>query len=128
MSLFLLARSYLEKETKRIRYINETFNHTEPETVYLPTNLGEPKESYQYVPIRNSLKILLEDETFIDQKLNDPYFPESQVYKDVRDGENFKRNEFFRQNPDAVPIMLFQDELEVANPLGSGKMKHKINW
>ena len=39
----------------------------------------------------------------------------------------YKTNPFFISNPEAVPILLFQDELELANPLGSGKVKHKIN-
>ena len=121
------ARAELESEGKRIKFIKETFEHTQPETIYLPTNKDEAKESYQYVPITESLKVLLEDETYIKQKLSDGYFSEDAIYKDVRDGEYFKANKFFERNPEAVPIMMFQDELEVANPLGSGKCKHKIN-
>ena len=49
------------------------------------------------------------------------------VYKDVRDIEYFKSNRFFQANPEAMPLLMFQDELEVANPLGSGKTKHKMN-
>ena len=29
-------------------------------------------------------------------------------------------------NPDALPLIAFADELEVCNPLGSGKTRHKI--
>ena len=74
-----------------------------------------------------SLKALLEDETFIKQKQTDGYFHEEAIYKDVRDGEYYKSNQFIKRNPEAIPILLFQDELEIANPLGSGKTKHKIN-
>ena len=70
---------------------------------------------------------MLEDDTFIKQKQDDVYFPEEATYKDVRDGEHFKSNKFFKSNPEALPILLFQDELEIANPLGSSKCKHKIN-
>ena len=121
---FSKARIELESERKRINYIKETFDYCQPETVLLDKESGD---SYQYIPITKSLKILVEDETFIKQKLADVYFQENDVYKDVRDGEYFKANNFFRKNPEAVPILMFQDELEVANPLGSGKTKHKIN-
>ena len=30
-------------------------------------------------------------------------------------------------NPSAIPLLLFVDELEVANPLWAGKVRHKIN-
>ena len=73
------------------------------------------------------MKALLEDPTFIKQKQDDSYFHEEDVFKDVRDGVNFRSNSFFLENPNAVPLMIFQDELEVANPLGSGRTKHKIN-
>ena len=125
---FEIARRELESEGKRLNFIKETFEYVKPETVDLPSTDKNVKESYQYIPIIKSLKVLLEDETYIKQKLADDYFQEDSVYKDVRDGENFKANQFFTRNPEAVPILMFQDELEVANPLGSGKTKHKINW
>ena len=121
---FEQARVELESERKRLSYIRETFEHIEPETVYLDKEHGE---SYQYISVIKSLKIMLEDDTFIKQKQDDVYFPEEATYKDVRDGEHFKSNKFFKSNPEALPILLFQDELEIANPLGSGKCKHKIN-
>ena len=121
---FEMAKEELESEFKRLRYIKENFEFNEPESVFLD---DEKKESYLYIPITKSIKTLLEDETYIKQKMEDGYFPENGVYKDVRDGENFKSNKFFQSNPEAVPLLMFQDELEVANPLGSGKTKHKMN-
>ena len=121
---FEMAKEELESEYKRLRYVKENFEYNEPETVFL----DEKKiDSYVYIPVIKSLKTLLEDDTYIKQKLEDGYFPENGVYKDVRDGEYFKSNRFFQANPEAVPLLMFQDELEIANPLGSGKTKHKMN-
>lgn len=47
------------------------------------------------------------------------------MLKDVRDGRNFKENIIFKQCKSSVSIILFQDAFEVANPLGSGRKKHK---
>ena len=123
---FSKARELLEDETKRKNFLFNSFPNVRPLTVHLNSGKGEKPETLQYVPIQDSLKLLLEDQSYIDQKNNDPYFYEEGVIKDVRDGSCYRENPFFSNNPDAVPIVLFQDELELANPLGSGKIKHKI--
>ena len=38
------------------------------------------------------------------------------VIKDVWDGECSRRSVFFNQHPEAVPLIVFIDELEVCNP------------
>ena len=124
---FAEAREHLENEKTRKTYISEQFEYAKPVTVRLnKTSPHEKPETMQYIPIKESLKILIEDETFIKQKSEDPYYHEPNVIKDVMDGLNFRRNKFFSENPTAVPLILFQDELEVTNPLGAGKSKHKI--
>ena len=125
--LFSVARKELETERNRKKYIFSKFPNAQPETVFLPTENGSKKESYQYVPIKESLKLLLEDQSYIKQKLEDPYNYEEGVFKDTRDGSCFQTNEFFKTNPDAVALVVFVDELEVVNPLGAAKTKHKIN-
>lgn len=50
----------------------------------------------------------------------------SRVFKDFTDGSVFKNNTFFKENPDALKLMLYQDSFEIVNPLGSAKTKYKI--
>lgn len=45
---------------------------------------------------------------------------------DYCDGELFTQNALFQQDPCALQIQLFYDELEVCNPLGSKAKKHKL--
>ena len=124
---FAEARRALEKESNRKKYLMQEFDHAAPVSVRLNTeDMSEPPETMQYIPLKQSLKILLEDESFLSQKAADPYFHEEDIVKDCRDGLAFRQNDFFNKNPSAVPVVLFQDELEVANPLGAGKSKHKI--
>ena len=124
---FKKAREELENERNRLRFIDNNFNHVKPITIVLSDEHSSVKESYQYVPINESLKVLLEDQTYVSQKAADPHYYEEDVIKDVRDGSCFQSNKFFTENPEAVPLLLFIDELEVCNPLGAGKTKHKIN-
>ena len=124
---FLKAKEVLQSEEKRKRFIHSSFPNAEPVTVFLPAEKGCKRDSYQYVPIKKSLKLLLEDETFIQQKLEDPYVYENDVFKDTRDGYCFRENKYFQDNPEAIPLIVFQDELEVCNPLSAAKTRHKIN-
>ena len=109
---FQQAREELEKEDKRISYIQNEFEFAKPQTIKLDRNPQAKFATLQYVPIKASLKILLEDETFLKQKKDDPFYHEDSVVKDVKDSDNFMNNQFFRNNPTAVPLILFQDELE----------------
>ena len=124
---FNIAQEQLENEKKRIKFIKEAFGNTPPLTIRLNSAQENKPETYQYVSIKSSLKNLLEDETYMHQKKTNPYKAEEEVVKDVRDGSNFRNNPYFANNPDSVPLLLFQDELEVCNPIGSGKSKHKVN-
>ncbi|CAM4563987.1 unnamed protein product [Leuciscus chuanchicus] len=47
------------------------------------------------------------------------------ILKDVWDGENITAN-LHHADESALGLVLYQDAFEVANPLGSGKKKHKI--
>ena len=82
---------------------------------------------YEYIDIKQTLKNILEDPSYIEQELEDPYLHSEGIVKDLRDGSVYRNNRFFQENRDAIPIILFADEFEVANPLGAGKVRHKIN-
>ena len=88
---FSAARKELELEKRRKKYILGNFPNVEPETVFLSSEKDSRKESMQYVPVLKSLKLLLEDPSYIAQKLEDPYHYEDDVIKDTRDGSTLKQ-------------------------------------
>ena len=45
---------------------------------------------------------------------------------DLCDGEVFKEHPIFSANPNALQIVAYYDEVELANPLGSKAKKNKI--
>ena len=106
---FEKARETLQTERKRISFITDSFPFVDSETVLLSPKDSISKDTYQYVPIHASLKVLLEDSTFIRQKFSDPYHYDPNMIQDVRDGECFRMNPFFVAHPEAVPLILFQD-------------------
>ncbi len=45
---------------------------------------------------------------------------------DYCDGELFLNSELFQEDPCALQIHLYYDEVEVCNPIGSKAEKHKL--
>lgn len=45
---------------------------------------------------------------------------------DYCDGTAYKRHQLFSKCPTALQIMLYYDDLEICNPLGSRAKKHKL--
>lgn len=45
---------------------------------------------------------------------------------DYCDGLQFRQSQLFNEDPTALQIQLYYDELEVCNPLGSQAKKHKL--
>ena len=65
--LFVIAQQKLNSEFKRTRYIQENMTYIEPREIILNSRevrLGAKKEVIHYVPVTESLKALLEDESF----------------------------------------------------------------
>ena len=48
------------------------------------------------------------------------------VLGDYCDGELFASSSLFKEDPCALQIQLYYDELEICNPLGSKAKKHKL--
>ena len=47
-------------------------------------------------------------------------------FRDITDGSAYIDNIFFRNNPDALGLILYSDEADPCNPIGAAKGKHKI--
>lgn len=75
-----------------------------------------------YVPIINTLCTLL---PAIEPQLTRPM----RINEELRyftDGSIYKSSQWFRDNPEALQIVLYNDDIEIANPLGSRAGVHKL--
>lgn len=119
--------SMFETDYKRSQYFKKNFNFIEPTEVFLGKN-NLRKDCYiQYVSIISTLQTLLKNQDISEQ------FREYEQRKnkvgqleDVMDGAVYKQNSLFKNCPNSLAIILFQDAFEVVNPLGSAKKKHKV--
>ena len=48
------------------------------------------------------------------------------VVRDYCDGEAYKQHPLFSVHSEALQLLFYFDEVEVCNPLGSKKKKHKM--
>ena len=126
---FLKAQEELLSEHKRSKFIADNFKLVKPMEIILNSEdvkMGHSKDCFHYIPIKESLKALLEDKTYTKVMENSKNYKKKAEYEDLKDGSVFKENKFFCDNPDAVTLLLYSDAVELTNPLGSGRLKHKI--
>jgi len=117
----------LRTHQTRQTYFRTSFKYVCPTQVYLGQDNKNLSRYAQYVPIKDSLLVLFQDESVkLAYSQTHKASGSSEILNDVTDGQAYCRNRFFMQNPSALRIILYQDSFEVANPLGSGKKKHKI--
>ena len=104
--------------------------------------LVEVKDRMVYVPILLTLQVLLHNHVIRKEvssdntacvlrrysptliQINDQY--RSGYLSDFCDGEGLSQNRLFSSHHRAIQIMFYYDDLEVANPLGSKRTKHKL--
>ena len=59
--------------------------------------------------------------------LRRPKCCEKGVLCDICDGSIFQNDDYFKEHPDALVVILHHDELDICNPLGSKAGTHKTN-
>ena len=122
-------RGPLRSAQTRNSFFRANFTYVLPIEVFLGRNQFRRQRFYQYIPVIETLKALLQNKSIQDQ-LSCPEFPQSltdvHIFNDVIHGKSFRRNPLFKDEPNALKIILYQDSFEVVNPLGSAKKKHKI--
>ena len=85
----------------------------------------EKRDSFQYVPIHETLKRLLEDDSVIGY-IDNPHQRSDDFLEDFCDGELLKSHPLFSNDSHALQIIAYFDELEVCNPLGTHTKTHKL--
>ena len=127
----LSAQRELSTQHKRNKYIESHFKFVPPVEVVLnkdEVKNGASKDVIHYVPIIESLKTLVEDKTFIEavRSNRNRMHTRKEVISDVLEGRAFRENTFFKNNPGAYVGHLYSDGVEITNPIGAAKGKHKI--
>ena len=81
----------------------------------------KPAKGY-YIPLAENVKALLST-----SEIHAVIPDDSTVgMKDIMDGQYVKTHPFFISHPDALGILLFVDDFEITNPIGTHVKKHKL--
>ena len=128
---FLIAQSELSTDFKREKFIRNNFKFVSPCEIVLnkdAVKTGAPKDCIHYIPIKESFKQLIEDKSLNDVFDNERENSgtEDDVLRDFLDGSAYKNNPYFSANPGAFAAHFYSDAVELTNPLGAAKGKHKI--
>ena len=108
-------------------YYQKNFNVVEPVEYVLDR---KNRKSFQYVPLLKSLQQLLNCETILNKAIHlkekhQPVESDKQVYRSFWDGLLVKRNAILSKDC-AISLILYVDDFEICNPLGTSRIKHKI--
>ncbi|KAK0140164.1 hypothetical protein N1851_022918 [Merluccius polli] len=110
----------------RTQTFKKKFNYVEPKKMFLGRDDNRTDRFAYYVPVRETLKCLLESDLWQKSGEHSAESP-TDVLSDISDGHQiFKSNAFFAHNPSCLKLVLYQDAFEVVNPLGSAKTIHKV--
>lgn len=132
-----------QTQYKRLKLLRRNPFYVEPESKVMglkwKTQIGVGQRipdhtivqnTFEYVPIMKTLKVLFSNPQFHDQYFNYnqqvKHKCESNVYQDICCGRTYVNNEFFQQIPHAIQIELSVDDFEVCCPLKSKTTIHKV--
>lgn len=108
---------------KRQEFFKKTFHVVQPVEYILDKKEGR---TFQYVPILLSLSQILSLNDIQEKAFNSSYTTQDGSYESFHDGTHFKENVFFATENITLPLLLYVDDFEVCNPLGTSRKKHKI--
>ena len=128
---FMKAMKELNTDYKQEKFFKENFKYVEPLEIVLnkgDVEKGAKKDCFHYIPVIESVKALLEDPTVIAvfENAREDDHKKPGVMSDVKDGSVIKSIKFFRDNPGAYTLMFYSDAVELVNPLGAARGKHKV--
>ena len=84
-------------------------------------------DPFYYIPLHDTIKSLLNDESVMDIVLeSSKRIHTDGVIEDFCDGSVFKSHPLFAKDPLALQSITYYDEVELYNPLGSHVKRHKL--
>ena len=77
------------------------------------------------MPILKSLQQLLNNKDIVSNILT-RHSGKAPQFSSFKDGKYFKLNEFYSDGELRISLILYADDFEICNPLGTSRKKHKV--
>jgi len=114
----------LRSQHIRKQYYKDNFRYVEPVEMIAGKNKYGSPCSYHYIPLHETIKSLLQDES-VENSVNLHTCGDESMFLDIHDGHVFKHICKTVHLP-FLQIVLYQDAFEIVNPIGSARKLHKI--
>ncbi|KAJ8671567.1 hypothetical protein QAD02_002826 [Eretmocerus hayati] len=114
---------HLKTDYLRKKFYKTQFSYIQPR--FIDIDEAE-KKFFAYIPIIETLDRASRDVSMMDDLKKPTRLPDEGYFHNFRNGSLFKNNKYFKENPEAFKIILYQDEFEVVNPIGPARKKHKL--
>lgn len=117
--------------------IKKQLNCVDAEEIPIARTIGKRKrggsqelfvkdKSFHYVPLVKSLEQFLSHTRVLSMVEESPQMCREGYFYDIIDGSLLKSHPLFSEKPNTLQIILYTDEIEICNPLGSVATKHKL--
>lgn len=128
----------LETEALQRAYVRKNFGYVPFQEIELgktiirkkkgnKRKLYEKAECFMYIPIVESLKQFLANKRLRSMIIRPHREATENIFFDICDGSIFQNDQYFKEHPEAIGLILYHDEVEVCNPLDSKAGKHKLD-
>lgn len=115
----------LSTSFRRKKFVKENLPLVEPIEYELGYRDGKLR-TFCYIPIISVLRKLLSKNEVLNFVFDANNANDHNTYVNFKSGKFYKENYFYLNEIFSVIISLYQDDFEVANPLGTSKKIHKI--
>lgn len=114
----------LSTHYRREQFMKEHLSLTEPVEYIIDSS---QEKTFRYVPILPLLSQLLSNRNTLDIILqNRSQSNALSEWRSLHDGSLYKENSFLSCDELRLPLILYIDDFEVCNPLGTSRKKHKV--
>lgn len=126
-NIYSSVNGCLRSTYSRNIYFKKFFHIVMPIQINLGFDNNHKPCYYHYIPILNTLEVLLTNSNIRQFCLNSYNNScNDNVLFDIQSGNIIKNNSFLQGNKNTLQIILYQDAFEVCNPLGASKKKFKL--
>ncbi|KAJ8017774.1 hypothetical protein HOLleu_44589 [Holothuria leucospilota] len=110
-----------------MKYYESKFPLVQPVEVVLGFDENGRSETFQYVPILEMIRSLLLKDDVFTQVMSSHRKEVVNEVSSFRDGSFYQQNELFNSAETSLQIILYNDDFEVSNPIGTFTKKQKVN-
>lgn len=118
---FMAKDGPLGTAKRRAAYVHQKFPLVSP----IEYIVEKGKKTLAYVSILSMLQKLLNNTDVLNRAMSEKVSV-AQEYRSYVDGQYFNENSFLTRDEFTIALGLYIDDFEIANPLGTSKLKHNI--